>query len=190
MHVPVQHVARRLGCTHRRQVRHVERTGRFLEQPHLSVTLGRWCVCLSTNVCQLPSACRGIGVYSSSLLILGLTRFPVAPGPANRARHGTRQKRSPTRLRLGHQVLAFVQKPKPCYCFFGKLFHLQRYLISSGICKDSIKQYNKRGVGFMLSGQNTNYSIKWSVWNLLWKCNLQVMNCTLWGLRNTTVKHL
>ncbi|KAI4817230.1 hypothetical protein KUCAC02_009506, partial [Chaenocephalus aceratus] len=57
----------------------------------------------STNVCQLPSACRGIGVYSSSLLILGLTRFPVAPGPANRARHGTRQKRSPTRLRLGHQ---------------------------------------------------------------------------------------
>ncbi|KAI9524556.1 hypothetical protein NQZ68_016565 [Dissostichus eleginoides] len=63
----------------------------------------------STSVCQLPSACRGIGVYSSSLLILGLTRFPVAPGPANQARHGTRQKRSPTRLRLGHQLRAAME---------------------------------------------------------------------------------
>lgn len=110
MHVRMQHAARRLGCIHWRQVRHVAGTGRFLEQPHLSVTLDRWCVCLNTSVCQLSSACRGTGVYNSSLLLLGLTRFPFAPGPANQARYGTRRRTSSTRLRLGHPALAFVQK--------------------------------------------------------------------------------
>lgn len=41
VHVHMERVARRLGCLHGRQVRHVAGTGRFLEQPHLSVTLDR-----------------------------------------------------------------------------------------------------------------------------------------------------
>lgn len=99
-------VARRLGCMHERQVRHVAGTRRFLEQAHLSVTLDHRCVCLNTSVCQLSSACRGSGVYSFSLLLLGLTCFPVASGPASQAR----QKSSAIRFKLGLPGLSFVQK--------------------------------------------------------------------------------
>lgn len=52
----------------------------------VSVTLDRWCVCVSTSVRQLPSACRSTGVYSSSLLLLTAARLPVTPRPTNRAR--------------------------------------------------------------------------------------------------------
>lgn len=61
-------------------------------------------------------------MYSSSLLLLGLARFPVAPGPANQARHGTRQKMSTTRLGLGHPALVFVQKLKPFLVLLKNLF--------------------------------------------------------------------
>lgn len=93
-----------LGWIHG-QVRDVGGTGRFLEQPRLSVTLDCRCVCLNTSVCQLSSACRGTGVYSSSLLLLGLTCFPVAPGPANQARHGTGRIQTPHDSGLVTQLL-------------------------------------------------------------------------------------
>lgn len=49
--------------------------------PALPVTPDRWRVCLNNSARQLSSACRRTGVYSSSLLPLGVPApFPVAPG--------------------------------------------------------------------------------------------------------------
>lgn len=101
-------LAKSLGAAPGRQVRHAARTGRFLERPGLSVTLGRRCVCVSTSERQLPSACRSTGVYSSSLLLLASAPFPVAPRPPDRARRGTR-------ARQRHATRA------PDFCFCSKI---------------------------------------------------------------------
>lgn len=61
------------------------------------------CVCVGASVRQLPSACRGSGVYSSSLLLLGSARFPVAPSPTSQDRRGSA-------TRLGLATSAFHQK--------------------------------------------------------------------------------
>lgn len=172
----------RFGCKHGRQVRHVEGRGWFLEQPHLSVTLDRWCVCLYTSMCQLSSACRSTGVYSSSLLLLGLTCFPVAPGPTNKARHGTRQKKSATRLGLGHPVLAFVQK----LSLFMLLLQNFNIHFFAAVCASRnmltvhcFTELNYWEVGFILSGIKTEkIPIKCSGWRLLCKWDHQFMNYT------------
>ena len=114
--------ARRLGCVHGRQVRHVEGTGRFLERTHLSVSLDGWRARLNTSVCQLSSAWRGTGVYSSSLLLLGLTSFPVAPGACQPTRPdmAPEGRRSATRHRLGHPLFAVGQKLKNLFLLLLK----------------------------------------------------------------------
>lgn len=77
-HVHMQHLNRQepVGGAPGRQVRHAARTGRILEGPGLSESRGP----SSASVRQLPSACRGSGVYSSSLLLLGSPWGPPRGG--------------------------------------------------------------------------------------------------------------
>lgn len=103
------HDARRLGCMQGRQVRHLLGTGRFLEQPNVSVTLDHRCVCLDTSVSAVLSMQRQWSVQLQSAAPRPHL-FPVAPRPATQARHSTSQERSTTRLSVRHPILAFVQK--------------------------------------------------------------------------------
>lgn len=120
-------VARGLGRTHGRQVRHVEGTGRFLERPLPSVTLDRIRVCLNTSVRQLSSAGRGTGVYSSSLPLLGLTRFPVAPGARRPGQTWARADDKRRTAQAWSPRSRLCSKTKPVLVFAQKLLYMISY---------------------------------------------------------------